>query len=248
MKTKERIREDVRGYYAVRARGASSCCGESSNIGNGNYDLHMLDGMLDDVSTFSLGCGDPITLAGLNEGETVLDLGSGGGLDCFLAAKRVGRRGRVIGVDMTLEMLAKARAQAVRLGMNHVEFREGYLEDLPVVDQSVDVVISNCVINLSPDKPVVFKEILRVLKPGGRMAISDIVSKGEVSNELKQDGVAWASCASGALSVEEFQRSLQEVGFVNVQVILQDEISIPLPRIPEGTFFSARIIAQKPSN
>ena len=171
------IHESVREYYAAQARSSGSCCGPdaSSCCGpaqkNALYPAELITTLPEDVADFSLGCGDPISLAGLKPAETVLDLGSGGGLDCFLAARQVGNAGSVIGVDMTPEMLARARASAARMGVRNVEFRQGYLESLPVEDGCVDVVISNCVINLSPDKPAVFHEVFRVFetgRPGGR--------------------------------------------------------------------------------
>ena len=148
----------------------------------------------------------------------VVDLGSGGGLDCFLASKKVGETGRVIGVDMTPEMLDKARGNLQKLGFSNVEFRLGEIEHLPIADGTVDVVISNCVVNLSPDKPQVFREVLRVLKPGGRLAISDIVTDGELPSALKKDLEAWAGCISGAQDVEDLKRLLAQTGFVNIQI------------------------------
>lgn len=173
----------------------------------------------DEVTNLSLGCGDPVTLAALELGQVVLDLGSGGGIDCFLAAHRVGEDGHVIGVDMTPAMLEKARANKVRLGAENVEFRLGEIEHLPVSDASVDVIISNCVINLSTDKPQVFREAFRALKPGGKLAVSDMVTDGPLPETLKSSLSAWAGCVSGALDVEEYIAGIKASGFVDVEVV-----------------------------
>jgi arsenite methyltransferase len=188
----ESIRAEVQNFYADRAKNSNACCGDSTQ--NQLYEANLLTELPDDVAGFSLGCGDPITLADLQPGEVVLDLGSGGGLDCFLAAKQVGEDGFVIGLDMTPEMLERATAAAQRMGIGNVEFRKGYLEDMPVDDDSVDVIISNCVINLSPVKPKVFTEMYRTLKPGGRVSVSDIVTNGELPESLRNDMLAWGAC------------------------------------------------------
>ena len=248
------IHEAVREHYAAQARASKSCCGPSDSKKNKLYEKEMLTTLPDDVANFSLGCGDPITLAALAPGETVLDLGSGGGLDCFLAAQRVGATGRVIGVDMTPEMLERARASAVRLGVANVEFREGYLEALPVDDGSIDVVISNCVINLSPDKPQVFREVFRALrspdpksgKPGGRIAVSDIVSNGEMAAALRSSMEAWGACIAGALDVTAYTAGLTTAGFVDVKVQPRDGAGKVLSALPFGVPFSATITARKP--
>ncbi|MEI7989543.1 MAG: arsenite methyltransferase, partial [Chloroflexota bacterium] len=241
---KEVIRSGVQAHYAERARQSSSCC-EPPNGTKSLYQLNLLDEIPDDIASFSLGCGDPITLASLKEGETVLDLGSGGGLDCFLAAKRVGKTGKVIGVDMTPEMLQKARATAERLKIANVSFREGYLENLPVEDDSVDVIISNCVVNLSPDKSTVFAEMVRVLKPDGRVAISDIVKLKDLPERMQQDIEVWASCAAGALRIDVLEAELEAAGFTDIQIIPQ-EIPYELPpEIPTDVLRSARITARK---
>jgi len=157
-----------------------------------------------------LGCGTPLAFAALNEGEVVLDLGSGGGIDAFLAGKQVGARGRVIGVDMTPEMLAKARDNAARVGASNVEFRLGEIEALPVGDRSVDVVVSNCVINLSPDKTSVFREVFRVLRPGGRLAISDIVSSAPLPMHITDDPAALSGCIAGAPAMDDLRADLEQ--------------------------------------
>lgn len=235
------VHDSVREHYAERARNSDSCCGS-----NALYDDQLLKGLPSDISQFSLGCGNPITTADLKPGETALDLGSGGGLDCFLAAKAVGETGRVIGVDMTPDMLAKARGNAERLGYSNVEFREGYLEALPVEDATVDVVISNCVINLSPDKPQVFREVARVLKPNGRIAVSDIVTNGPLPEAVQQSMAAWGACVAGALKVQDYARGLIDAGFVEVRVMPKDTTDKWLAALPIGVPFSATITARKP--
>jgi len=240
------IHETVREHYAERARKSDSCCGDTNCCDNQLYDDKLISDLPTDIASFSLGCGDPITLAELRPGETVLDLGSGGGLDCFLAAKQVGPAGRAIGVDMTPEMLAKARANAAKLNAVNVEFREGYLENLPAEDATVDVVISNCVINLSPDKPQVFREIFRVLIPGGRVAVSDIVTNGPLPDVVQKSIEAWGACVAGALDMKEYVRGLTEAGFVDVRVRPKDGASKMLSSLPVGVPFSATITARKP--
>ncbi len=237
------IHESVREHYARQARSEGSCCGGSNDI----YPVGLLTTLPDDVANFSLGCGNPITVASLQPGETVLDLGSGGGLDCFLAAKQVGETGRVIGVDMTPEMIERARQAASRLGILNVEFRAGYLEKMPVEPSSVDVVISNCVINLSPDKPQVFREIFRTLKPGGRVAVSDIVTHGPLPEELHKDMEAWGACVAGALDVNEYTTGLTSAGFTEVKVLPKGDASDLIESAAlKGKIFSASITACKP--
>lgn len=171
-----------------------------------------------EVAGMSLGCGDPITLAALQPGQVVMDLGAGGGLDCFLAARAVGPTGHVIGVDMTAEMIEKARANQVKVGLSNVEFRLGEIEHLPAADVSVDVIISNCVINLSPDKPQVFREAYRVLKPGGWLAVSDIVTNGPLPEALRQSMEAWAACLAGAVDIQAYRAAIEAAGFTEVTI------------------------------
>ncbi|MFN8595846.1 MAG: arsenite methyltransferase [Anaerolineae bacterium] len=235
------VHDSVREHYAERARNSNSCCGS-----NTLYDDQLLKDLPTDITTFSLGCGNPITTAALKPGETVLDLGSGGGLDCFLASKAVGEAGHVIGVDMTPDMLAKARGSADRLGYPNVEFREGYLEALPVTDATVDVVMSNCVINLSPDKSQVFREVARVLKPNGRIAVSDIVTNGPLPEAVQKSMAAWGACVAGALQVQDYARGLIDAGLVDVRVTPKDTTDKWLAALPIGVPFSATITARKP--
>jgi ubiquinone/menaquinone biosynthesis C-methylase UbiE len=169
-------------------------------------------------ANLGLGCGNPQGIAALSPGETVLDLGSGGGIDCFLAAQQVGDSGWVIGVDMTPQMLARARANAAKSGVRNVEFRLGEIEHLPVSDASVDVILSNCVVNLSPDKPAVFREAFRVLKPGGRLAISDMVAKGPLPAEVRADLDSYTGCIGGAAEISELKEMLSQAGFVDVRI------------------------------
>lgn len=241
------IRTAVRAHYAARAEQSDSCCGDACGCGTeaSFYSpVEILD-LPEDVAAFSLGCGNAVGGADLQPGETVVDLGSGGGLECFIAARAVGSQGRVIGIDMTPEMLTRARTAAVRMGLPNVEFREGYIEALPVVSGTVDVVISNCVVNLSPDKPAVLAEMHRVLKPGGRIAISDVVAGSSVPEESRADLQLWSSCASGALSVEEWQRGLSELGFDDVRISARLGDDSWSAVIPDAGLFSALITASK---
>jgi SAM-dependent methyltransferase len=169
-----------------------------------------------------LGCGNPCALAAIKFGETVLDLGSGGGMDCFLAAKKVGNAGYVIGVDMTPEMLSKARNDAIKYGYKNIEFRLGEIENLPVADASVDVIISNCVINLSPDKPRVFSEAFRVLKPGGRFTVSDMIATSPLSESVKKDLSLYVGCIAGAVYVDDLKKMLRAAGFNEIKIQLND--------------------------
>src|ERR1043165_308601 len=182
------IHDLVRDHYAERIKSSAACCGSDNccSTDSNLYPEELLATLPDGESSVSYGCGDPITLASLQLGQTVLDLGSGAGLDCFFAAKKVGETGKVIGVDMTPEMIERAQSSAKRLNIQNVEFRQGYLEELPVESNTVDVVISNCVINLSPDKAKVFSEAARVLKLGGKFAVSDIVTDGPLPETIKQ--------------------------------------------------------------
>lgn len=228
---KSDIKKIVRQGYAKVATTSSSCCGPSaSSCGCGGApatakSLSKAIGYSDkemasvpQEANLGLGCGNPIALASLKPGETILDLGSGPGLDCFLAANKVGPTGRVIGIDMTPEMIAKARKNAKGKYVN-VEFRLGEIEKLPVQDNSVDVIISNCVINLSPDKPKVFKEAFRVLKPGGRLMVSDVVITNQLPEELMNSIGAYVGCLSGAIMKGQYLGTIKKAGFKDVKVL-----------------------------
>jgi SAM-dependent methyltransferase len=245
-KTNVEIHNSVREHYANLARSQNSCCGDSCGCANDIYTPDLITDIPEDVTGFTLGCGDTITLAKLQPGETVLDLGSGGGLDCFLAARQVGETGRVIGVDMTPAMLERARASALRLGIGNTEFRQGYIEDLPIADASVDVIISNCVINLSPDKPRVISEIYRVLKTGGRLAVSDTVTNRELPEQIRNDMQSWNQCGSGALTVDQYAEILLSSGFDGVHIAPKGSPTEIGADMPEGLIFSAEITARKP--
>ncbi|GAB4277584.1 MAG: arsenite methyltransferase [Coriobacteriia bacterium] len=230
----QRIRKAVRERYAEHATQGSSCCPPSS-CGCGpvpetiSRELGYSDEQLASVpegADLGLGCGNPTALVELSEGEVVLDLGSGAGIDCFLAAKRVGDSGRVIGVDMTPEMLERARANAREGGFDNVEFRLGEIEHLPVADSSVDAVISNCVINLSPDKPQVFREAFRVLRPGGRMTVSDIVLDGPLPKPVLDSLDAYSSCISGAALRSEYLAAIEAAGFEQVEVVAERQFDV----------------------
>jgi len=219
MATNTVIHKTVREHYAERIKNNASCCDDNCcNTDSKLYPEDLLATLPEGESAVSYGCGDPVTLATLQPGQTVLDLGSGAGLDCFFAAKKVGDTGKVIGVDMTPEMLERARGSAKRLNISNVEFRHGYLEELPVESNTVDVIISNCVINLSPDKEKVFAEAFRVLNAGGKLAVSDIVTEGELPDPIRKSLSAWAGCVAGAVDVGEYVNMMEEVGFSDISI------------------------------
>lgn len=235
MKEKE-IKKKVREGYAdiVKKKKScntpvSSCCGYANTAEDISKNIGYTENELKSVpegANLGLGCGNPIALASLQEGETVLDLGSGAGFDCFLAANKVGGKGKVIGVDMTPEMIEKARENAEKGNYENVEFRLGEIEKIPAADNSVDVVISNCVINLSPNKAKVFKEAFRTLKPGGRLMVSDIVLLKELPDIIKNSVEAYVGCISGAIMKDEYLEAIKEAGFQDIKIT--DETSFPI--------------------
>ena len=231
----EEIRKVVRERYAKTAQQSSSCCAPAGSCCSSTdlaqksertgYTKEELEA-IPEGANLGLGCGNPVAIASLREGETVLDLGSGAGIDCFLASERVGERGKVIGIDMTPEMVAKARENARKGDYINVEFRLGEIENLPAADNSVDVIISNCVINLVPDKRRAFSEAFRVLKPGGRMMVSDIVLLKELPDVIKDSIEAYVHCLSGALIKDNYMEAIKAAGFQDVRIM--DETSFPI--------------------
>jgi arsenite methyltransferase len=225
MPTQDEIRESVRQHYTNVVKKQQSCCGGANNaevtlqLGYNEEDL----GTVPAESNLGLGCGNPTAIVNLKPGETVLDLGSGAGFDCFLAARQVGLTGHVIGVDMTPEMITRARENADKVELSNVEFRLGEIEHLPVADASVDAIISNCVINLSPNKPQVYREAFRVLKPGGRLAISDIVLQSALPKEFRGElSKYYAECISGASTIDEIREMLDSAGFTNISITIKE--------------------------
>jgi arsenite methyltransferase len=234
------LREEVRRRYAESARavtegsgdcgcGSGSCCGDSesdaSKFGEALYDAEQRGELPDAAALASLGCGNPTAVAELAEGETVLDLGSGGGIDVILSARRVGPTGRAFGLDMTDEMLALARKNAADAGVSNAIFLKGVIEDIPLPADSVDVVISNCVINLSTDKAAVLAEIARVLRPGGRVGVSDVVAEDRLSSEDRTERGSYVGCIAGALSKSEYEEGLRAVGLEEVEVRFTHEVA-----------------------
>ncbi len=218
------IKEMVRSWYGGVAADSAGCCGSttpsrgaSRSMGYSETELASLP----EGADLSLGCGNPQALAAMRPGEVIVDLGSGAGIDCFLAAQQVGPAGRVIGVDMTHEMLTKARANAERVGAANVEFRLGEIEHLPIADQTADVVISNCVVNLVPDKEQVYREAFRVLKPGGRLAIADVVNTAPLPPELSSDTTLLCACLAGAASARQIEDWLAAAGFIDVRITIK---------------------------
>lgn len=246
MQKSEEIKNLVKKSYANIAQSSGGCgcgsCGCNSNqtVQKQSGQMGYSQAEMSKVpagSNLGLGCGNPVAIASLKEGEVVLDLGSGAGFDAFLAARKVGKAGRVIGIDMTEEMLEKARENARKSNYTNVEFRKGDIEDLPVDDNSVDVVISNCVINLAPDKGKVFKEVHRVLKPGGRLMVSDVVLTKPLPEELKNDKELLVGCVSGAISKQDYLDLLEKAGFSNITI--HKEIPAFLPDYGLSITFSA---------
>lgn len=234
-KNKGEIKKIVKEGYAKVAKQETSCCPSSSCCSSSNTarDISRTVGYSDDEmnavpdgANLGLGCGNPVAIASLKEGDIVLDLGSGAGFDAFLAAQKVGKTGRVIGVDMTQEMLDRAGANAKKGGYANVEFRLGEIEKLPIEDNTIDVVISNCVINLSPDKEAVFKEAFRVLKSGGRLMVSDLVLAKDLPKEIKDSVEAYVGCLAGAIKKDEYLRLIKRAGFQNIKVM--SESSYPV--------------------
>lgn len=255
----DQVRDAVRTQYGRVADGQSSSCGTSccgsaeptavsSALGYSDVELAAVP----EGANLGLGCGNPQAIAALQAGETVLDLGSGAGFDCLLAARQVGADGRVIGVDMTPSMLSRARANAVKAGASNVEFRLGEIEHLPVADASVDVIISNCVINLSPDKAQVFAEAFRVLRPGGRLAIADVVAFAELPPAVREDMALLTGCVAGAAQIGEIEAMLAHSGFTAIDIRPRDESRRFMPAWAPGVpitdyVISASIEAVKPA-
>lgn len=272
MSTVTDVKEIVKEKYGQAAlrvtQGGSSCCGAAAACGtdvdpitSNLYDEAQKSGLPEEAVLASLGCGNPTALAALNAGEVVLDLGSGGGIDVLLSAKRVGPTGKAYGLDMTDEMLQLARENQKKSGIENVEFLKGEIEKIPLPDNSVDVIISNCVINLSADKDKVLREAFRVLKPGGRFAVSDVVTRGEVPAEVRQHMLLWVGCIAGALQDAEYAAKLQSAGFTGVDIEptrvynIEDartflsgqglDVDALAPQV-EGKFMSAFVRARKP--
>ncbi|MCX5751792.1 MAG: arsenite methyltransferase [Candidatus Saganbacteria bacterium] len=249
---KKRIKETVKRRYGEIASKGLSCCGscscdkdaaeQSKEIGYSSQELKNIP----QEAVMGLGCGNPSALADLKAGEAVLDLGSGAGIDAFLAARKVGGKGRVIGVDMTPQMIKRAKANARKGKYENVEFRLGEIEALPVEDSSIDVILSNCVINLSPDKKKVYKEAYRVLKPGGRILISDIVTNGKLPKAVMESFVAWAECIAGGMEKQAYLKLIKESGFRKVEVVGETIFDEPgLAKEIKGKIVSLQVKAYK---
>jgi arsenite methyltransferase len=247
----DETRTVVREHYAGVAKSAPACCGPiavgtaASTLGYSAEEA----GCVPEGADLGLGCGNPTAIAALREGETVLDLGAGGGFDCFIAARQVGPTGRVIGIDMTPDMVSRARANARKVNATNVDFRLGEIEHLPVADASIDAILSNCVINLSPEKSAVFNEAFRVLRPGGRLAISDVVATGPIPVELQNQAAALAGCVAGAAPLDDVRAMLEASGFTDIEVKIAPRsaeiVGAWLPGI-EKFVASATIEARKP--
>lgn len=248
---KKAVKKIVRDGYAKIAKQGGSCCSTSSCCGSKNLaqDISKSIGYssdemnaVPDGANLGLGCGNPVALASLRTGNVVLDLGSGGGFDAFLAAQRVGKTGRVLGVDMTKEMVEKAEANAKKGGYSNVEFRLGEIEDLPVADNSIDVIISNCVINLSPDKKSVFEEAFRVLKPGGRLMVSDLVLVKALPKVVRESVEAYVGCLAGAIFKKDYLNFIKEAGFKNIEIV--GETFYPVKAMANGA--TAKVVKNSP--
>lgn len=225
MKRNTEIKKEVKKKYGQLAKEGSSCCPDYSCCDIG-YSIEEINDLPSDISGFSLGCGNPVALSGLKKGEFVLDIGSGGGLDSFLASKKVGPNGRVIGIDMTEEMLEKAKQNARKANYKNVEFRLGEAENIPVKDNSIDLVMSNCVINLVPNKEKVYREIYRVLKPGGRFIVSDLVTEKELSESIKNNPEKLVACVGGALTEKNYVAAIKKGGFKKVRILKKSSMVV----------------------
>ena len=244
------LREQVRDRYAAAAKAVgdgyaandwdreAGCCDPGEGLGQELYGITERSELPDEAVLASLGCGNPLMVADLHEGETVLDLGSGGGIDVLLSAQRVGPTGKAYGLDMTAEMLSLARANAAKANATNVEFLEGYIEDIPLLDASVDVVISNCVINLSTDKSKVLSEIFRVLRPGGRMGVSDVVAADDLNEEERRKRGSFVGCIAGAMTISEYSDGLMGAGFTDIGIDLTHEMA--------DEIYGANVRATKP--
>lgn len=224
----EQIHDEVRRHYAAEALAVldgTSCCGDSGDYGSAFYSALERESLPDEAMLASLGCGNPTAVADLREGERVLDLGSGGGIDVLLSARRVGPAGRVFGLDMTDEMLTLAQRNAARAGATNVEWLKGQIESIPLPAASIDVVISNCVVNLAADKAAVFAEIARVLRPGGRLGIADIVADDSLSPADRAERGSYASCIAGALSFSEYRRGLDAAGLTDISLFVSHTVA-----------------------
>lgn len=241
------------GKIATREESSCSCCGGTDNmLKNAKEQAKAMGYSPEEIETipqeaiYGLGCGNPTALAEIREGETVLDLGSGGGIDVFLAAGKVGETGRVIGVDMTQEMVETANRNAEEGDYSNVQFKMGEIEDLPIEDNSVDLIISNCVINLTPDKNVAYREAFRVLKPGGRILISDLVTSGEIPDEIRRSFQAWSECIAGAMEKDEYLETIKNAGFKDVKILEAHYFTEPNMDIRlEGKILSIQVKAIK---
>jgi arsenite methyltransferase len=263
---KEIVKEKY-GQAALRVSGGSSCCGATASCGctdpitSNLYDSSQAKQIPEEALLASLGCGNPTALAKLNPGEVVLDLGSGGGIDVLLSARRVGPTGKAYGLDMTDEMLALANENKRKAGAENIEFLKGEIERIPLPNDSVDVIISNCVINLSADKDAVLAEAFRVLKPGGRFAVSDVVTRGEMPVEIRESVLLWVGCVAGALEEDQYRTKLKQAGFENIEIEptriyrIEDareflsgqpiDVDAIAPQV-DGKFMSAFVRAAKP--
>ena len=222
---KSEIKKEVKKRYGQFAEQGSSCCPDYSCCEIG-YSIEEIKDLPSDISEFSLGCGNPVALADIRKGETVLDIGSGGGLDVFLASKKVGPEGKVIGLDMTEQMVEKARKNAIKGNYNNVEFKLGEIEDIPVKDNSIDLVMSNCVINLVPNKEKAYREIYRILKPNGRFVISDLVTEKELDESVRNNPEKLVACVGGALTEKGYIGAIKKSGFKNVNILKKSSMVV----------------------
>lgn len=228
------IKKEVKKRYGQLTEQGSSCCPDYSCCDIG-YSIEEIKYLPSDISEFSLGCGNPVALADIRKGETVLDIGSGGGLDVFLASKKVGPEGKVIGLDMTEQMVEKARKNAIKGNYNNVEFKLGEIEDIPVKDNSIDLIMSNCVINLVPDKEKAYREIYRILKPGGRFVISDLVTEKEVDESIKNNPEKLVACVGGALTEKGYIGAIKKSGFKNVNILKKSSMVVSRVKVLSET-------------